>query len=647
MTPGDVSIKPLVGLGLITTIRRIRDLEKNTQESNKELDMLNKEIMILKTSISNRELENCKLDDDTDKLDQELKHSKNDIDKLHEFEVDSFLSLRNMHERQVKELNLLHEEKLMNLKEETSNAVIAAMERAKRESKFRKEELEKDVETLRVQIRAHVTEMNRSLIKLKENHHKNLIELNANMEEIVSGLVQDKIEIENSTTEKLARIESLKKDSSSELESQISVLHQDLKSLNEKFDFENADILELKAELSASHLELKEAKSSCSSKLQVLGEYFDSAERLRSLIPSLEDNRRSLHNKLQELKGNIRVFCRVRPISRKSDEVAFLNIASDQTINENGKEVLRILNEDHPYHSLHSFRQNQRMNIHDFEFDKLFGKDKSNKDIFPEISQLVQSALDGFNVSVFAYGQTGSGKTWTMSHADDGMIPLSFTKIFSDISDLKSQGWNYDVEGQFIEIYNEQIFDLLSNSTESLKCEIKHDDESKRTTVTNVTIAKMKCANEALKYLNDAIKKRSTASTMANERSSRSHLVFMLKITGTHKELGKLSAGTLNLIDLAGSERLRNSQAKGDRLKETQAINKSLSCLGDVIHGLARQSPQHIPYRNSKLTYLLKYSLGGLSKTLMFVNISPLKANLSETINSLRFATKVNGTKLQ
>ena len=275
----------------------------------------------------------------------------------------------------------------------------------------------------------------------------------------------------------------------------------------------------------------------------------------------------------------------------------------------------------------------------------MFGPTSRNSDVFDEISQLVQSALDGYNVSIFAYGQTGSGKTYTMS-TTDGMIPRAVAQIYQAAESLKSKGWVYSIEGSFLEIYCENMRDLLaSKSTSASKLEIRHDEKKRTTQIEGLTVARLDSPEKVDEILATAARNRTVAATAANERSSRSHTVFMLTLEGRNEGTGERSRGVLNLIDLAGSERLHHSHAAGDRLKETQAINKSLSCLADVIYALGNDQG-HVPYRNSKLTYLLQYSLGGNSKTLMFVNVSPLREHSGETLCSLRFATKVNSTQI-
>ncbi|KAG7289412.1 hypothetical protein NEMBOFW57_005783 [Staphylotrichum longicolle] len=363
------------------------------------------------------------------------------------------------------------------------------------------------------------------------------------------------------------------------------------------------------------------------------------AEEAREKLIKEETERRILFNKYQELKGNIRVMCRVRPVLDASEgdeaKIAFPDLKTSSQIDVTGPEEKSSLG-------------TVSRKVIPFEFDRVFDPSMHNEEVFGEISQLVQSALDGYNVCIFCYGQTGSGKTYTMS-SSDGMIPRATHMIYDTITKLQEKSWTYTMEGSFVEVYNEELHDLLTPGRESdgrtKKLEIRHDEARKQTTVVNCKTVALDSPDKVETMLRQAQSNRSVAATKANERSSRSHSVFILKLVGENSATNERCEGTLNLVDLAGSERLKHSQAEGERMKETQSINKSLACLGDVIEALGRGSA-HIPYRNSKLTHLLQYSLGGNSKTLMFVMVSPLEAHLKETITSLRFATKVHNTHI-
>lgn len=399
--------------------------------------------------------------------------------------------------------------------------------------------------------------------------------------------------------------------------------------------------LEAKINSLKSHVEFLESDSkaqsdSFASMEARLQEALRVADEARQKLIKEETERRVLFNKYQELKGNIRVMCRVRPALNGSEgEEARISFPDDKT----SAEIVLAGPEERS-----SLGAVSRKN-YPFEFDRVFTPDKQNEEIFDEISQLVQSALDGYNVCIFCYGQTGSGKTYTMS-SDDGMIPRATHMIYDTMTKLKEKSWEYNMEGSFVEVYNEDLHDLLtptdrnSSDGKAKKLEIRHDEARKQTTIVNCKSVQLNSAASVEKILGEAQSNRSVAATKANERSSRSHSVFILKLVGENSATGERCEGTLNLVDLAGSERLKHSQAEGDRMKETQNINKSLSCLGDVIEALGRGTG-HVPYRNSKLTHLLQYSLGGNSKTLMFVMVSPLETHLKETLTSLRFATKV------
>ncbi|KAK5077652.1 kinesin-like nuclear fusion protein [Lithohypha guttulata] len=377
------------------------------------------------------------------------------------------------------------------------------------------------------------------------------------------------------------------------------------------------------------------------------------SEAIEEKLRTEEALRRRLHNQVQELKGNIRVFCRVRPTLSAEEELTRMKFPDPEESTEievrgldeknaMGKDVTKTL---------------------PFAFDRVFDPSQTNDHVYHEISQLIQSALDGYNVCIFAYGQTGSGKTYTMS-SEDGMIPRALRQIYSTSKDLEDRGWRYKMEGSFVEVYNEELRDLLAEEKSTKKLEIHHDMENEETTITNATTLSLDNNEQVESILAQAMARRSVAATKANEHSSRSHSVFILKLVGKNSVTGKESKGTLNLIDLAGSERIKNAETSGQRLKETQSINRSLSSLGDVIGALGQGpatgpetrlslnntreslSVAYIPYRNSKLTYLLQMSLGGNCKTLMFVMVAPEKKCLGETITSLKFAEKVSRTRV-
>ncbi|KAH9000134.1 kinesin-domain-containing protein [Lactarius akahatsu] len=440
-------------------------------------------------------------------------------------------------------------------------------------------------------------------------------------------------------------------------ESELHDVNADLATAREDLERErsaSASLKETLAQKSAAHISLQGENTTLQAQLAALRTASDGTagtvsslrvdlEAAQHRIDELEAEareaemvRRRLHNMVQELKGNIRVFARVRPLLTSD-----LSCPNDQ---KERKEAMANMCE--------SATGQERKETWNFSFDRVFEPQCTQEEVFEEISQLAQSCTDGYNVCIFAYGQTGSGKSFTMEGGSTnetvGMIPRAVEQVFQVTEELKSKGWEYTLEGQFLEIYNETINDLLGKGEfDKKKHEIKHEKGSTR--VTDVVVQQLRSPAQVRSLLALANSRRTVAATLMNERSSRSHSVFTLRIRGTNTHTGQACEGALNLVDLAGSERLNASGAgkDKDRLRETQNINKSLSALGDVIAALgekSEKSDKHIPYRNSKLTYLLQNSLSGNSKTLMFLNLSPLAAHLNESLCSLRFATKVNNT---
>ena len=285
-----------------------------------------------------------------------------------------------------------------------------------------------------------------------------------------------------------------------------------------------------------------------------------------------------------------------------------------------------------------------------FTFDSVYDSNSKQIDLYDEtFRQLVDSVLLGFNGTIFAYGQTGTGKTYTMEGVRNdperrGVIPNSFEHIFTHIS--RSQNQQYLVRASYLEIYQEEIRDLISKD-QSHRLELKERPDT-GVYVKDLSSFVTKSAAEIERVMILGNQNRSVGSTNMNEHSSRSHAIFV--ITVECSELGvdgenHIRVGKLNLVDLAGSERQAKTGAQGERLKEATKINLSLSALGNVISALVDGRSSHIPYRDSKLTRLLQDSLGGNAKTVMLATVGPSGRHHDETLTTLRYASRAKNIK--
>jgi len=312
---------------------------------------------------------------------------------------------------------------------------------------------------------------------------------------------------------------------------------------------------------------------------------------------------------------------------------------------------------------------------HNYTYDKIFPAETDQKTIFQEIGlPLVKKFLSGYNSTIFAYGQTGTGKTHTIigpleSLFDDknenfGLIPniLNFLfeqkeeakKIIKESSKEKVEKVDYNLSCSCIEIYNEQLIDLLNNNTQFDKADeiLKiREDPKKGMYIENLTEQEINSAKKAKELLISGFKNRHVASTSMNRESSRSHLIYTLFLS-TEIELGDgvviMRSSRMHLVDLAGSERQKYTNTQGQRIKEAGNINKSLSILGNVINAVIEFNEgktKFVPFRDSKLTYYLKDSIGGNSKTVIIGNISQSYIQISETQSTLNFIQRAKMIK--
>lgn len=357
--------------------------------------------------------------------------------------------------------------------------------------------------------------------------------------------------------------------------------------------------------------------------------------------------RRKYFNQVQTLRGNIRVFCRQRPLLKfELDKGATACTKIDPVLNTINVAVVD--------------KRGQSQN-HKFEFDRVFDTTSTQESVCEETSEYVHSVLDGYNVSIFAYGLTGSGKTYTMDGPDEkpgAPVDLSLKGVnFNALRELfkiarsREPLFEYDISMACLEVYNEKISDLLDPETKKLRAKGKWKDykvvmtPDGGTEVRGLTWKEVNYESEVLVLISVAKGNRASSKTSMNERSSRSHMIIIVKVEGENLAANLSYDGQLYLVDLAGCERVGKSGVTGQALKEAQGINKSLSAWGNVMNALQKKS-KHIPYRDSTLTHVMKASLGGNAKTIMFLNCCPTKAHADETFGSLQFAQRVGQVEL-
>ncbi|KAL4087199.1 hypothetical protein PRIC1_013096 [Phytophthora ramorum] len=389
----------------------------------------------------------------------------------------------------------------------------------------------------------------------------------------------------------------------------------------------------------------------------------------------------SLLSRLQTVCGNIQVFCRVRPIINEELEKSWGSKLAVNVVNQSDLAAMDIRpdrlfssNSNGSNGNMDALANNSSWKV--FTFDRILGPEETQNDVFREVEPIAQSVVDGFKACIFAYGQTGSGKTYTMegTPSDPGLNYRIISHVFQSVQlrgaiytpepehnkdlDDEMNGLHsaiessvYHVQVGVLEIYNDSLRDLI-NSANPKTLEIRHDSSTGDICVPDLTMKTVSSPQQTIDVLRNAQTNRVTGKTNSNQHSSRSHSVVIVQISKRRPEnddserdpadfeAEEEGCGKLYLVDLAGSERVKKSNVSGDMLKEAAHINKSLSALADVMEALDKKMA-HVPYRNSKLTYLLQDVLNSSCKTVMIVNVGPTIENASETFRSLQLAERV------
>ncbi|KAK3141218.1 hypothetical protein QOZ80_4BG0331010 [Eleusine coracana subsp. coracana] len=590
--------------------KRVQELTKTVDESQKKADQLWEDLQ-LKTKQETRMQE--ELEGLRDTLQSERQHFtevKSELDKLKSLctEKESALQAALMEKSRL-ETRLLSGQSHSETKQKDTLTTVGSVN--------------SDIELL-TKLKEELKSLQKELDVSKEISKKLTMEKNL-LDQKVQRLERMKSE-EKSTMEKVYGDECRKlKSQVSELEQKLEVATRSLNVAESNLAVRNAEVDTLQNSLKELD-ELREFKADVDRKNQQTAEILKrqgtQLVELENLYKQEQVLRKRYYNTIEDMKGKIRVYCRLRPLNDKEqylEEKSIVSSPDEFTI-------------AHPWKD-----DKSKQHI----YDRVFDGNTTQEEVFEDTKYLVQSAVDGYNVCIFAYGQTGSGKTFTIygSENNPGLTPRATAELFRVIK-RDGNKYSFSLKAYMVELYQDNLVDLLlPKNSKPQKLEIKKDSKGV-VTVENATVVSISSIEELRAIISRGSERRHTAGTNMNDESSRSHLILSIIIESTNLQTQSYARGKLSFVDLAGSERVKKSGSAGKQLKEAQSINKSLSALADVIGALSSDG-QHIPYRNHKLTMLMSDSLGGNAKTLMFVNVSPAESNLEETYNSLMYASRV------
>ncbi|KAL0462662.1 UNVERIFIED_CONTAM: Kinesin-like protein KIN-14E [Sesamum latifolium] len=559
--------------------KRVLELSKSLEESENKVNQLQEDLH--------------------EKQKQELK-MKEDLESLKSI-------LRS--EKQYLEEIICERDKLRTLYDEKDSALQAAfLEKQSIEVKFAK----LNSQGLENNIRKELAETNSQVLRKTQDELKACSAQLHAAEESKRKLVNEKTSLEErlsrlerNNTDEIAIIKENFEQERKTMKLHISELEKKLEESKRKLADAQSAIAIKDAELSAlqNNLreleELREMKEDIDRKNEqtaaILKRQGAQLAEMEALYKEEQVMRKRYFNMIEDMKGKIRVYCRLRPLSEKE-------------LSEKERNALASVDEFTVEHTWRDDKVKQHM------YDRVFDGHATQEDVFEDTKYLVQSAVDGYNVCIFAYGQTGSGKTFTIygSEGNPGLTPRAISELFRIIK-RDDKKFSFTLKAYMVELYQDTLIDLLlPKNAKRLKLDIKKDSKG-MVVVENVTLLSISSYDELQSVMERGSEQRHTTGTLMNEQSSRSHLILSIVIESTNLQTQSVARGKLSFVDLAGSERVKKSGSSGSQLKEAQSINKSLSALGDVIGALSSGN-QHIPYRNHKLTMLMSDSLAEVAR---------------------------------